>query len=162
MGVEATDATVYRSLIRCLMFLTATKPNIMFVVGVLSRFLSCASELHMIAAKRVVRYLKGTATFGVKFTKGNQFKLCGFADSDWAGCVEDIRSTSGYCFTIGSGCFSWSSKKQEFLAQSTAEAEFMAASAAANQAIWLRKLLVDLGFLQEDETEIFGEKGSSI
>ncbi|PKI58072.1 hypothetical protein CRG98_021565 [Punica granatum] len=117
------------------MYLTATRPDIMFAVGVLLRFLSCASELHMIAATRVIRYLKGTVTFGIKFTKGNQFNLCGFTDSDWASCVEDMRSTSGYCFTVGSGCFSWSSKKQEVVAQSTAEAEFMAATAAANQAI---------------------------
>ncbi|PKI40673.1 hypothetical protein CRG98_038928 [Punica granatum] len=104
--------------------------------------------------KRVVRFLKGTATFGINFTKENQFKLSGFADSDWAGCVDDMRSTSGFCFTLGSGCFSWSSKKQEVVAQSTAEAEFMAATTAANQAIWLRKLLMDLGFQQEEPTQI--------
>ncbi|PKI36229.1 hypothetical protein CRG98_043381 [Punica granatum] len=149
-GAEAIDATAYRSLIGCLKYLTATRPDIMFAVSVLSRFMNCASQLHMIAAKRVVRYLKGTATFGIKFTKGNQLKLNGFADSDWAGCVDDMRSTSGYCFTLGSGYFSWSSKKQEVVAQSTAEAEFMAATAAANQAIWMRKLLMDLGFQQKE------------
>ncbi|PKI79077.1 hypothetical protein CRG98_000558 [Punica granatum] len=99
--------------------------------------------------KRVVRYLKGTATFGIKFTKGNQFKLSGFVDNDCAGCVDYMRSTSGYCFTLSLGCISWSSKKQEGVAQSTVEAEFMAATVATNQAIWLRKLLMDLGFQQE-------------
>ncbi|PKI32749.1 hypothetical protein CRG98_046862 [Punica granatum] len=131
-GVEATDATTYRSLIGRLMYLTVTRPDIKFTVSALSRFMNCASELHMMAAKRVVRYLKGTATFGIKFSRGNQFKLSGFTNSDWANCVDDMRSASGYCFTLGSWCFSWSSKKQEVVAQSTAEAEFMAASGVAN------------------------------
>ncbi|PKI40626.1 hypothetical protein CRG98_038975 [Punica granatum] len=153
-GAEATDATAYRSLIGCLVYLTATRPAIMFAVSALSRFMNCASELHLVAAKRVVRYLKCTTTFGIKFTKGNQFKLGGFSDSDWAGYVDDMRSTSRYCFTLGSGCFSWSSKKQDVVAQSTAEVEFMVATAASNQAIWLRKLLMDLGFQQEELTQI--------
>ena len=67
-------------------------------------------------------------------------------DSDWAGCIDDGKSTSGYGFSVGSGMFSWCSKKQDVVAQSTAEAEFIAAAAGANQCIWLRKMLIDLGF----------------
>ena len=134
-GADPVDEGLYKSLIGYLMYLIATRSDNMFPVSILSRFLNCASELHMVAAKRVLRYLKGTFSYGIKFCKVQEFKLQGYSDSDWAGSVEDMRSTSGYCFTFGSGCFSWCSKKQELVAQSTAEAEFIAAIAAANQAI---------------------------
>ncbi|XP_059306525.1 secreted RxLR effector protein 161-like [Lycium ferocissimum] len=124
------------------MYLTATRPDILQAVSVLSRFLNCASEIHMKAAKRVIRYVKGTLDYGVKFSKSQNFKLQGYSDSDWAGSVDDMKSTSGYCFSLGSGCFSWCSKKQDIVAQSTAEAEFIAAAATVNQAIWLRKILI--------------------
>ncbi|KAJ8774133.1 hypothetical protein K2173_009564 [Erythroxylum novogranatense] len=152
-GAEPTDNATHRSLVGCLMYLTATRPDIQYTVSVLSRFLHCASELHMKAAKRVLRYLKGTSSYGIKFTKSERFKLYGYSDSDWAGSVEDMKSTTGYCFAMRSACFSWYSKKQDIVALSTAEAEFIAATAAANHVIWLRKLLTDLGF-NVGETEL--------
>ncbi|XP_038904259.1 uncharacterized mitochondrial protein AtMg00810-like [Benincasa hispida] len=80
------------------------------------------------------------------FTRSKEFKLVGFSDSDWGGSIDDMRSTSGYCFTLGSSVFSWSSKKQEIVSQSIAEAEFIVAIATVNQALWLRKFLFDLDF----------------
>ncbi|PKI56466.1 hypothetical protein CRG98_023104 [Punica granatum] len=159
-GSDATDASRYRSLIGCLMYLTATRPNILLVVSVLSRYLSCASENHMVAAKRVVRYLKGTPSFGVKFCKSDQFKLHGYIDSDWAGSIDDI--SSGYCLSFGSTCFSWSSKKQDIVAQSIAEAKLIAATTAANQAVWLRKLMNDLGFGVEEATTSYVDNQAAI
>ncbi|PKI59524.1 hypothetical protein CRG98_020052 [Punica granatum] len=137
------------------MYLTTTRPDILYVVSVLSRFLNCAKESRMIAAKRVLRYLKGTSCHGVKFTKSKELKLSGFSDSDWAGSAYDMKSTSGYCFSLGSACFSWCSKKQEIVAQSTAEAEFIAATTAANQALWLRKLIQDLHLSSKEGTEVY-------
>ncbi|XP_056166715.1 secreted RxLR effector protein 161-like [Syzygium oleosum] len=134
-GSEPVDERVCRSLIGCVMYLIATRPDIMFIVSVLSRFLNCASELHMVAAKRVLRYLKGTLSYGIKFCKIQEFKLQGYSDSGWAGSVDNMRSTLGYCFAFGSACFSWCSKKQEIVTQSTAEAEFIAATTAVNQAL---------------------------
>ncbi|PKI56116.1 hypothetical protein CRG98_023470 [Punica granatum] len=136
-GSEATNASRYKSLIGCLMYLTATRPDILHAVSMLSRYLSCASEIHMVAAKRVVRYLKGTQSLGVKFCESDQFNLHGYSDSDWAGSMDDMKSTSGYCFSLGSACFSWSSKKQDIIAQSTTETEFVATTTTANQAICL-------------------------
>jgi len=143
-GVEKVDETYIRSFIGCLMHLTAKRHDILFVVSVLSRFMHCPSEVHLQAAKRVVRYIKGTITYGVKFQKSQPVKLCGYSDSDWGGFEDDAKSTSGYCFSLGSGIFSWSCKKQDIVAQSTAEAEFVAAAAAVNQALWLKKILADL------------------
>ncbi|RVW21330.1 Retrovirus-related Pol polyprotein from transposon RE1 [Vitis vinifera] len=140
-GTEKVDESQYRSLIGCLMYLTATRPDIMFSVSLLSRFMHCASEVHFQAAKRIVRYIKGTTNYGIKYSYCQNFKLHGYSDSDWAGSIDDMRSTTGFCFNFGSGIFSWSSKKQDVIAQSTAEAEYVAANATVNQAIWIKKYL---------------------
>ncbi|KAL0547185.1 hypothetical protein IC582_017113 [Cucumis melo] len=161
-GADKVDEGYFRSLIGCLMYLTTTRPDILNVVSILSRFMHCASELHLKAAKRVIRYVKGTSDFGVKFTRGKEFKLIVFSDSDWGGSIDDMRSTLGYCFTLSSGVFSWSSKKQEIVAQSTAEAEFIAATATANQALWLRKILLDLDLEQKKSTEILVNNKAAI
>ncbi|TYK08583.1 Retrovirus-related Pol polyprotein from transposon TNT 1-94 [Cucumis melo var. makuwa] len=96
-GADKVDEGYFRSLIGCLMYLTATRPDILNVVSILSRFMHCASELHLKAAKRVIRYVKGTSDFGVKFTRGKEFKLISFSDSDWGGSIDDMRGTLGYC-----------------------------------------------------------------
>ncbi|XP_047268133.1 secreted RxLR effector protein 161-like [Capsicum annuum] len=104
-GAGKVDEGYYRSLIECLTYLTAIRLDILFVVSVLSRFMHCASEIHLRAVKRILRYIKGTIDYGVKFEKSQSFKLLGFSDSDWAGSVDDMRSTSGHCFSLGSGIF---------------------------------------------------------
>lgn len=146
------DEAYFRGLTGCLMYLTTTRPDILSVVSILSRFMHHASELHLKAAKRVVRYIKSTISYGVMFKKNKEFKLRGFFYSDWAGSLDDMKSTSGYCFSLGSGMFSWSSRKQEIVTQSTAEVEFIAAIAAVNQALWLRKILSDVQFEQNEDT----------
>ncbi|KAH0709253.1 hypothetical protein KY284_010680 [Solanum tuberosum] len=98
----------------------------------------------------------------VKFSKCQNFKLQGFSDSDWGGFAEDMKSTSGYYFIFGTGCFSWCSKKQEIVAQSTAEAEFIAATGAVNQALWIKKIFCDLGLEMKESTEIFVDNQAAI
>ncbi|KAM7516070.1 hypothetical protein LguiA_005653 [Lonicera macranthoides] len=161
-GAEKVDERLYRSLIGCLMYLTATRPDIMHAVSLLSRYMHCASEIHFQSAKRILRYVKGTIDYGVRFSQVKNFSLHGYSDSDWAGCVDDMRSTSGYCFSFGSGIFSWCSKKQEVIAQSTAEAEYVAAAAAVNQALWIRKLMIDLHMEQQEGTQIFVDNQAAI
>jgi len=141
---DKADPTVYRSLIGSLLYLTATRPDLMFAASLLSRFMQAPSQVHLGVAKRTLRYIKGTADYGIWFKREEQGQLMGYSDSDWAGSVDDMKSTSGYAFTLGSGMFSWNSKKQEVVAQSSAEAEYIAAAGATNQALWLRKILRDL------------------
>ncbi|KAG8472383.1 hypothetical protein CXB51_035319 [Gossypium anomalum] len=119
-------------------------------------------SLHFQAAKRVLRYIKGTLDYGVLFNKAETLKLKGYTDSDWAGSSDDMKSTSGYAFTLGSTMFCWSSRKQSMVAQSTAEAEYAAAANAVNQAIWLRKILADLNLYQSEATEIFCDNKSTV
>ncbi|XP_016676452.1 secreted RxLR effector protein 161-like [Gossypium hirsutum] len=109
---EQVDESVYMSLVGCLLYLTAARPNIMFAVSVLSRFMHCCNKQHLQAAKRVLRYIKGTLSYGLQFSKTEDLKLIGYTDSYWAGSKNDMKSTSGYAFTLGSTMFCWSSKKQ--------------------------------------------------
>ncbi|XP_016722827.1 uncharacterized mitochondrial protein AtMg00810-like [Gossypium hirsutum] len=127
---EPVCETIYKSLIGSLLYFTATRLDIMFSVSVLSRFMNCCNDQHFQTAKRVLRYIKGTIGHGVLFKRVENMKLTGYVDSDWAGSCDDMRSTSGYAFSLGSGMFCWSSKKQSLMAQSTAEAKFIAAATA--------------------------------
>jgi hypothetical protein len=161
-GAGKVDKKLYRSLIGRLMYLTTTRPDIMYDVSLLSRYMHCASEIYFKVAKRILRYIKGTADYGIKFSQVGKFNLHGYSDSDWAGNIDDMRSTSGYCFSFGSGVFSWSSKKQEIVAQPTAEAEYVAATASANQAVWIRKLLADLNLQQNESTQLFVDNQAAI
>ncbi|KAG8479014.1 hypothetical protein CXB51_028903 [Gossypium anomalum] len=154
--------TTYRSLVGCLLYLTATRPDIMFAVSLLSRFMHCCNEDHFRAAKRVLRYIKGTLSYGMQFCKAKRLRLVGYTDSDWAGSKDDMKSTSGYVFTLGSTIFCWSSKKQNVVAQSTTEAEYVATAGAVNQAIWLRKILTDLNLYQEGATKIYCDNQSAV
>ncbi|KAG8486018.1 hypothetical protein CXB51_019401 [Gossypium anomalum] len=156
------DEKEYRSLVDCLLYLTATRPDLMHAVSLLARFMHCCNVLHFRAAKRMLRYIKGTLRLGMLFKKEKELKLIGYSDSDWAGCIDDMKSTSGYFFTLGSSVFCWCSKKQQTIAQSTAEAEYIAAATAVNQAIWLRKLLFDLNEEQLKPTEIKVDNQSAV
>ena len=95
----------FRSIIGCLMYLTATKPDILLGISILSRFMHCAIEIHLKTTKRVIRYIKGSTAFGIKFKKCQNFKLLGFSISDWGGLVDDMKSTFEYCFNLGSRVF---------------------------------------------------------
>ncbi|KAG6501037.1 hypothetical protein ZIOFF_040903 [Zingiber officinale] len=112
--------------------------------------------------KRILRYIKGTQGDGILYSKGQSIELLGYTDSDWVGDTVERKSTSGYAFFIGSGVFSWSSKKQLVIALSTAEAEYIAASNCATQAVWLRRMLGFLQHKQDDSTMVFCDNKSTI
>lgn len=156
------DGTFYKQIVGSLMYLTATRPDVMFVVSLLSRYMENPTELHLQAAKRVFRYLKGTLDFGVFYKKGGNKELIAYTDSDYAGDLEDRKSTSGYVFLMSSGAVSWSSKKQPIVTLSTTEAEFIAAASCACQAVWLRRVLDKLGHIQSKSTTVFCDNRSAI
>ncbi|KAG6484580.1 hypothetical protein ZIOFF_053100 [Zingiber officinale] len=120
------------------------------------------SHFHLGAAKRVLRYVQGTTDLGLSFQKNHALNLVGYCDSDFGGSLDDMKSTSGYCFSFGSAIFSWVSKKQQSVAQSSAEAEYISASVATSQAIWLRKILADLGHHQIEGTVLHCDNKSAI
>ena len=144
------------------MYLTATRPDIMYGVSLISRYMESPTEIHLLAAKRILRYLQGTKDFGLFYKKGEKSDLIGFVDSDYAGDQDNRKSTSGYVFVLGTGAISWSSRKQKIITLSTTEAEFVAATACTCQAIWLRKILEELRFKQKGATIIFCDNNSAI
>ena len=109
---KEVDGTLYRQLVGSLNYLTTTRLDIAYLVSILSQFMAKPHENHGKATKRVLRYLKGTIDFGIEYTNDFDVELTGFSDSDWAGDLDDKKSTTGYAFSIGSGIVSWSSKKQ--------------------------------------------------
>ncbi|XP_070662188.1 secreted RxLR effector protein 161-like [Malus domestica] len=159
---EKVDSTYYKQIVGSLMYLTTTQPDTMFVVSLISRFIEGPTEMHLAAAKRVLRYVKGTIGLGVLYRKGEHAELRGYTDSDYAGDLDDRKSTSGYLFMLGSGAVCWSSKKQPVVTLSTTEAEFIAAASSACQATWLRRIMKDLCQVQQDSTTIFCNNSSAI
>ncbi|KAJ9523409.1 hypothetical protein QJQ45_005317 [Haematococcus lacustris] len=134
----------YSALVGSLLYLSCcTRPDIAYAVGALARHLAAPTQQHWAAAKAVLSYLKGTASQGLVF--GGSDSLQGYCDADYAGDKDTARSTTGYVFTLHGAAISWSSRLQPTVAMSTAEAEYMAASGAVKEAVWLRKLMQDLG-----------------
>ena len=138
---ETVDDTIYRQMIDSLMYLMNTRPNICFVVNTLSQYMVESRGVHLIATKHVMRYLKGTIDYGLKYVSNREISLQGFTDSDWAGSVANRKSTSGCCFSLGSTMISWFTRKQTSVALSTIEEEYIAACSTSNEAVWLQKLL---------------------
>jgi hypothetical protein len=136
---ELIDATMYRQIIGSLMYLTNTKPDICFAVNTLSQFLVEPRHVHLVAAKQVMRYLKGTIDCSLSYDGDHDFTLSGYTDADWAGSVSDRKSTSGCCFSLGSAMISWQSRKQSSIVLCTTEAEYIVACSASYEAICINK-----------------------
>ena len=118
---KLVDVTQYRHIIGSLMYLTNTRPYICFVVNTLSQYLVKDRRVHLIVAKHVMRYLKGTIDFGLYYDRDHDYRLYGYTDSDWEGSAAYKKITSGGCYYLGSAMISWFSKKQSIVALSTAE-----------------------------------------
>jgi len=142
---KGVDQTKYRGLIGFLLYLTASRSDIMFVVCLCARYQANPKESHFKAAKRILKYLKGTTNVGLWYPSYSLIHLIGYSDSDFAGCKLDRKSTSGTCHLLGSSLISWHSKKQACVALSTAEAEYIAARSCCAQILWLTQQLADFG-----------------
>ncbi|GJS88478.1 putative ribonuclease H-like domain-containing protein [Tanacetum coccineum] len=140
------DVHLYRSMIGSLMYLTSSRPDIMFVVCACSRFQVQPKASHMHAVKRIFRYLKGQPTLGLWYPKDSPMDLIAYSDSDYAGASIDRKSTTGGCQFLGCRLISWQCKKQTIVANSTTEAEYIAASNCCGQVLWLQNQLLDYGY----------------
>jgi hypothetical protein len=126
-GGKSVDQKVYRSMIGSLLYLCASRPDIMLSVCMCARFQADPKEAHLTVVKRTLRYLVHTPKFGLWYPRGSTFDLIGYSDADWAGCKINRKRTSGTCQFLGRSLVSWASKKQNSVALSTAEAEYIAA-----------------------------------
>ena len=151
---EVKDITKqpYRELLGRLMYLMlCVRPDLCFAVGYLGRFQQNPGDEHWVVLKRILRYLKGTLDLKLEYSKINNEKLVGFADADWGSSSYDRKSTSGYIFYVFGCPVSWCSKKQQTVATSTSEAEYIALSAAVSEGLWLRGILQDLKVFKPNE-----------
>jgi hypothetical protein len=145
-GGKSVDQKVYWSMIGSLLYLCASQQDIMISVCMCARFQGDPKEVHLRVVKRIVRYLVYTPKFGLWYRRGSTFDLIGYSDADWAGCKIDRKSTSGTCQFLRRSLVSWASKKQNSVALSTVEAEYIAAGHCCAQLLWMRQTLRDYGY----------------
>jgi hypothetical protein len=145
-GGKSIDQKVYRSMIGSLLYLCASRLDIMLSVCMCARFQADPKEVHLKAVKRIMRYLVYTPKFGLWYPTGSTFDLIGYSDTDWAGCKIDRKSTLGTCQFLGRSLVSWASKKQNSVALSTAEAEYIVVGHCCAQLLWMRQTLRDYGY----------------
>ena len=137
------------------MYLLATRPDIMQGVSLISRFMETPKDTHLSVGKRILRYIAGMRDYGIMYASTEKKDLIGFTDSDFAGSLDDRKSTSGYVFHLGSGVIAWASKKQPIVTLSLGEAEYVAATSTACQVVWLRRVLDGLKKKQKGSTMIY-------
>ena len=131
----SVDPTSFKQLVGCLRYLTATRPDLIYSVNLVSRYMEKPGESHLSAAKRILRYVQGTREYGIQYKRGEDASLVGYVDSDYAGDEDDRKSTSGYTFMWSGGAVSWASKKQPIVTLSTTEAEYVSAAYRACQVV---------------------------
>ncbi|XP_021971245.1 uncharacterized mitochondrial protein AtMg00810-like [Helianthus annuus] len=136
-GDAFSDPTLYRSLAGALQYLTFTRPDISYAVQQVCMHMDAPKTGHWLALKRIIRYIKGTASFGLTIGPTTSNSLVAYTDADWAGCPDTRRSTSGYCVYYGDNLISWSSKRQPTISRSSAEAEYRAVANVVSEICWL-------------------------
>jgi hypothetical protein len=164
------DAKLYQKGVGSLMYaMTCTRPDLAFAVSLVSRYAANPKEVHWTLLKRVLKYLKGSKNYCLRLGTGKEkgcqtpsLTLKGFADADWGSDTQTRKSTTGYLFFLGDGAISWCSKRQATVALSTAEAEYMASSAACQEILWLKSLLDQIGFNLKPDLILFNDNQSAI
>ncbi|GKC62408.1 hypothetical protein Tco_1095006 [Tanacetum coccineum] len=157
---KSIDNTKYRGMIGSLLYLTASRPDIMFSVCLCARFQEDPKTSHLDAVKRIFRYIKGTTHLGLRYPKGSGIETIVYVDSDHVGYYVDHKSTSGVCMFIGCCLTSWFSKKQTALAISTTKAKYVSAGKACQQALWMKQALIDYGVRLDDILIMCDNKGA--
>ncbi|GJW42480.1 putative ribonuclease H-like domain-containing protein [Tanacetum coccineum] len=138
---------LYRSMIGSLMYLIASRPDIRFVVCACARFQVTPKTSHLLAVKRIFKYLKGKPTLGLWYSRDSPFELVAYTDRDYAGATQDRKSTTRGCQFLGNRLISWQCKKQTVVATSTTEAEYVAAASCCGQVLWIQNQLLDYGYM---------------
>ncbi|KAD4586372.1 hypothetical protein E3N88_23973 [Mikania micrantha] len=159
---KPVNATNYRRIVGSLRYLINTRPDLSYSVGVVSKFMQDPKECHLAAIKLILRYVKGTIGYGLKYSRGGDGRLVGYSDSSHGTDVEDRRSTTGLAFYYSGNLITWASQKQRTMALSSCEAEFMAATAVACQGLWLRNLVSDFLDVKAQKVQLLVDNESAI
>lgn len=159
---DPVDKESYQRLVGRLIYLCHTRPDISYAVSVVSRYMHDPRSGHLEAAHRILRYLKGSPGKGLWFKRNDHLDVDGYCDADWANCLDDRRSTSGYCVFVGGNLVSWRSKKQSVVSQSTAEAEYRSMAICLCEMLWMRGLLSELRLLIGGPLKLWCDNQSAI
>ncbi|KAL0301601.1 UNVERIFIED_CONTAM: Retrovirus-related Pol polyprotein from transposon RE1 [Sesamum radiatum] len=161
-GNYLEDKIKYRRLVGKLIYLTVTRPDISFAVGLVSQFMDKPRSVHWEAALRILKYIKTSPGRGLLFKRHGHVKIEAYSDADYAGSKDDRKSTSGYCTYVGGNLVTWRSKKQMTVARSSAEAEYRAMAHTTSEILWLKNLLKELGFMYDDPVPIHCDNQAAI
>lgn len=161
-GDPFSDLTFYRSLVGALQYLTITRPDLSYAVNQVSQFLHAPTTDHFRAVKRILRYVKGTLSFGLTFQRSHSISLVAYSDADWARCIETRRSTYGYSIFLGGNIVSWSAKKQPTASRSSCESEYQAMANTASELVWITHLLRELHASPTTSPTLFCDNKSAI
>ena len=162
---EPADLKTYRSMIGSLLYLTTSRPDIMYSTCLCARYQAAPKASHVQAVKQIFRYLRGTKNLGIWYPAGNSskndFMLQAYSDSSYGGTKLERQSTSGGCQFLGNRLVSWSSRKQSCIALSTGEAEYIAAASCTSQVLWMKSQLLDYGYRYQ-QVPIYCDSQSAI
>ena len=136
---KEVDQRLYRSIIGSLLYVTTSRLDVMQEVGQVARFQAAPKETHVLAMKRILRYLKGTTDFGLWYPKGNDLTLVSYTDADWEGIIDDRKSTSGASFYLDDSLVSWLSKKQSLVSLSIAKTKYITIAMFCTRVLWMSK-----------------------
>ncbi|KAL2984809.1 hypothetical protein AAZX31_12G111100 [Glycine max] len=148
-------------MIGSLLYLTASRPDITYAVGVCARYQANPKISHLTQVKRILKYVNGTSDYGIMYCHCSNPMLVGYCDADWAGSADDRKSTSGGCFYLGNNLISWFSKKQNCVSLSTAEAEYIAAGSSCSQLVWMKQMLKEYN-VEQDVMTLYCDNMSAI
>lgn len=161
-GDKILNPTEYRSLAGALQYLTFTRPDITYAVQQICLYMHDPQVQHMQALRIIIRYIQGTQHHGLQLFRGKLGSLTAYTNSDWAGCSDTRRSTSGYCVYLGENLISWSSKRQQTMYRSSAEAEYKGVANVVAETCWIRNLLLEMHCPMKTATLVFCDNISSV
>lgn len=156
------DSQQYQRLVGRLIYLSHTRQDIAYAISIVSRHMHDPRSSHLDAVHRILRYLKSCPGKGMLFPKHGHLKIEGYTDADWAGCLDDRKSTSGYCAFVGGNLVSWRSKKQSVVSRCTAEAEFRAMASGLCELMWLKILLTELQLYRGAPLQLYCDNQATI
>jgi hypothetical protein len=156
------SSTSYKQLVGSLMYLTTTRRDITYATSFISKFMESPKDSHWKVGKRILRYIAGTTTYGLWYTTSADNMITAYTDSDYAGNVDDKKSTSRYAFIFGKNLISWASKKHPIVSISFAEVKYVPTTTVACHVVCLKRLLMDFGYTTKEPISIFCDNNSAI
>ncbi|XP_074327795.1 secreted RxLR effector protein 161-like [Apium graveolens] len=161
-GLPLADPTLYLTIVGSLVYLTITRPDIAYVVHIISQFVTFPTTVNWDVVLRILRYLHRTQFQSLLFPSNSSLELRAYSDADWDGDPEDRKSTTDFCIFLGNSLILWKSKKHDIVSRSSSEAEYRAMASTTSEIVWLHRLLADLGISLPNSTPLYCDNKNAI